>query len=166
VAKALLRQAEAGVEAWDEVEATELRGEVAALRALASSMLGDERATDLGLMALAELPEHHPLRGVIVSGLSFAYFSAGDLSPASHLIQEALAAHQRQHLPNALRAALIALLAMVRRAQGRLREVRRLSEQVLELTTSDGRTLPLAGALLAYLLLGLTQCEQNDLDGA
>ncbi len=82
------------------------------------------------------------------------------------MLQEALAAHQRQPMPSALHAALLALLAMVRRAQGRLREVRRLSEQVLALTTSEGRTLPLAGAFLAYLLLGLTQCEQNDLHGA
>ncbi len=67
-AEAQLRQAEAGVEGWDEVEAAAVRGEVAALRALALSMLGDARAADLGRMALAQLPERHPLRGVIVSG--------------------------------------------------------------------------------------------------
>jgi LuxR family maltose regulon positive regulatory protein len=55
---------------------------------------------------------------------------------------------------------------MVRRAQGRLREVRKMSQTVLQGTQRDGRTLPVAGAFLAYLLLGLTQCEQNELDEA
>ena len=49
---------------------------------------------------------------------------------------------------------MIAMLAMVRRAQGRLEESRRMAEQALALASYAGRVLPLSGAFLAYLAAG------------
>jgi LuxR family maltose regulon positive regulatory protein len=151
-----LYQAEAGAQNWSAEQVAAVQNEVAAHRAAISSMQGDQRAIELGRMALAQLPEHHPLRSIVVAGLSYAYFYAGDLAAANQILQGNLAVRQIQP----------SLLAMVRRAQGRLHEVLRLSKQVLKRTTQGDRTMPLSGAFLAYLLLGLTQCEQNDLDAA
>jgi LuxR family maltose regulon positive regulatory protein len=103
---------------------------------------------------------------MIAAGISYAAFAAGDLTTADQTLRDALAAQPAQHGPSALQSGLFTMLAMVRRAQGRLHEVQRMSIEVLDATTHDGRTLPLAGAFLAYLLLGLTQCEQNQLDAA
>jgi LuxR family transcriptional regulator, maltose regulon positive regulatory protein len=165
-AEAHLREAEAGAQAWDENQAATLRIEVAALRAVGGSILGDRRATQAGRMALAQLDDGHPLHSMITAGISYAAFAAGDLAAADQTLQEALASQPTRRASNAVHAGLVAMLAMVRRAQGRLHDVRRLAAQVLDATTHDGRTLPLSGAFLAYLLLGLTQCEQNDLDAA
>jgi LuxR family maltose regulon positive regulatory protein len=55
---------------------------------------------------------------------------------------------------------------MVRRAQGRLEESQRMAEQALALASHEGHVLPLSGAFLAFLLLGLAQCERNELDAA
>jgi LuxR family maltose regulon positive regulatory protein len=41
-----------------------------------------------------------------------------------------------------------------------------MAKQALALASHAGRVLPLSGAFLAYLLLGLAQCEQNQLDAA
>jgi LuxR family maltose regulon positive regulatory protein len=100
---------------------------------------------------------------MIAAGISYAAFAAGDLAGADQTLREALAAQPAQRAPSALHTGLAAMLAMVRRAQGRLHEVRRMAAEVLGATTRDDRTLPLSGAFLAYLLLGLTQCEQNEL---
>src|SRR5262249_51773611 len=78
----------------------------------------------------------------------------------------ALAPHVVEQRPIAIHTGLIAMLAMVRRAQGRLNESQHMAEQVLNLASHDGRVLPLSGAFLAYLLLGLAQCERNELDAA
>ena len=165
-AEAYLQQADAGARKWDIEQAAAVHREVAAHRAVISSMHGDERAIELGRMALAQLPERHPLRSIVVAGLSYAYFYVGNLAAANQILQETLAAQHIHGSQIVIGASLVALLAMVRRAQGRLREVLRLSEEVLKRTTHGDRTLPLSGALLAYLLLGLTQCEQNNLDAA
>jgi LuxR family transcriptional regulator, maltose regulon positive regulatory protein len=161
-----LREAEAGAQAWDEPQAAALRIEAAAFRAVGGSVLGDPRAPELGRMALAHLDAGHPLRSMVAVGISYAAFAAGDLAAADQTLQATLAAQPLQSASSAVHAGLVALLAMVRRAQGRLYETRRLATQVIEATTRDGRTLPLSGTLLAYLLLGLTQCEQNELDAA
>jgi len=165
-AEAYLQQADAGARKWDIEQAAAVHREVAAHRAVISSMHGDERAIELGRMALAQLPERHSLRSIVVAGLSYAYFYAGNLAAANQILEEALAAQRIQPSQIVIGASLVALLAMVRRAQGRLREVRRLSEEVLKRTKHGDRTMPLAGTFLAYLLLGLTLCEQNDLDAA
>jgi LuxR family maltose regulon positive regulatory protein len=165
-AEGYLREAEAGAQAWGEDQAAALRTEVAALRAVGGSLLGDRRAADLGRSALARLDAGHPLHSMIAAGISYAAFAAGDLAAAEQTLREVLAAQPAQRGPSAIHTGLIAMLAMVRRAQGRLHEVRGMATAVLDATTRDGRTLPLSGAFLAYLLLGLTQCEQNDLDAA
>jgi len=82
------------------------------------------------------------------------------------MLEEALATREFEQRPISIRTGLIALLAMVRRAQGRLAECRAMSEQALALASHAGRVLPLSGAFLAYVLLGLAQCEQNELDAA
>ncbi len=165
-AEAYLREAESGAQAWDEDQAAEICIQVAALRAVGGSLLGDPRATDLGRIVLAQLDAGHPLHSMIAAGISYAAFAAGDLATADQTLRHALAAQPSQRGPSALQTGLTAMLAMVRRAQGRLHEVRRMAAEVLDATTRDGRTLPLSGAFLAYLLLGLTQCEQNQLDAA
>jgi LuxR family transcriptional regulator, maltose regulon positive regulatory protein len=165
-AEAYLREAETAAQAWDEEQAAVLRIEVAALRAVGGSLLGDAHATDQGRIALAQLGAGHPLHAMIAAGMSYAAFAAGDLAAADQTLRQALAAQPAQHGPSALQAGLVAMLAMVRRAQGRLHEVRRMATEVLDATTHEERTLPLSGAFLAYLLLGLTQCEQNQLDAA
>ncbi len=165
-AEAHLQQADTGARTWDIEQAAAVQREVAAHRSLIASMRGDEQSIELGRMALAQLPERHALRSVVVAGLGYAYFYAGNLAAANQILQANLAAQPIHGSQIVIGAALVALLAMVRRAQGRLREVLRLSEEVLKRTTHGGRTLPLSGALLAELLLGLTQCEQNNLDAA
>ncbi len=164
--EAYLRQAEASARNWDADQAAAVHREVAALRAVTSSLRGDQQAIELGRMALAQLPERHPLRSITVAGLSYAYFYAGNLATANQTLQENLALQQSQRSQIVIYVSLVALLAMVRRAQGRLREVRRLSAEVLDRATHGDSTMPLSGAFLAYLLLGLTQCEQNDLGAA
>jgi ATP/maltotriose-dependent transcriptional regulator MalT len=164
-AEAHLREAEAAAQSWDADQAA-LRIEVDALRAVAGSILGDRHATDLGQIVFAQLDRNHPLYSTLAAGLSYAAFAAGDLAAANHMLQDALASRPIQHTPSAIYASLVALLAMVRRAEGRLHEARRLALEALDATTRDGRTLPVSGAFLAYLLLGLAQCEQNELDAA
>jgi LuxR family transcriptional regulator, maltose regulon positive regulatory protein len=165
-AEAYLQQADAGAQTWDTEQAAAVHREVAAHRALITSMRGDERAIELGRMALAQLPERHALRSVVVAGLGYAYFYVGNLAAADQILQENLDAQPIHGSQIVIGASLVALLAMVRRAQGRLRQVLRLSEEVLKRTTHGDRAMPLGGALLAYLLLGLTQCEQNNLDAS
>jgi LuxR family transcriptional regulator, maltose regulon positive regulatory protein len=165
-AESYLREAEAGAQAWDENQAAALRIEIAALRAVGGSLLGDRRATDLGRIALARLEAGHPLHSMIAAGISYAAFADGDLAAAEQTLRDALAAQPGQLGPGAIHTGLVAMRAMVRRAQGRLREARSMATSVLEATTRDGRTLPLSGAFLAYLLLGLAQCEQNEQDAA
>jgi LuxR family maltose regulon positive regulatory protein len=165
-AAARLQQAEAGLAGWEAGEAAAVEGEIAALRTMALSMIGDRHAMPFGQTALRKLPERHPLREITVAGICYAAFYAGDLSTPSRMIEEVLAARQPTQRPIALSTGLIAMLAMVRRAQGRLGESRQLSEQALALARHDDRVLPVSGALLAYLLLGLAQCEQNELDAA
>ncbi len=155
---------EAALARLDAPVAAPIARVVAAERALALSILGDERALELGRRALADLPERHPLRSTVVAALCYAGFYAGDLAGVSQLLEQALAAPHQHH--RSIQAGLLALLAMVRRAQGRLREVRRLSTAALELAKAGDQTLPLNGALLALLLIGLTDCEQNNLDAA
>jgi LuxR family maltose regulon positive regulatory protein len=165
-AEAYLRQADAAARGWDREQTIAVQREGAAHRAVLSSIHGDERAIALGRAALAELPVRHALRGTVVAGLGFAYFYAGRPAVAAQLLQEALAARHSHAGRIVAGSALAALLALVRRAQGRLREVLRLSGEVLERATPEDRTTPLVGALLASLLLGLAQCEQNKLDAA
>ena len=160
-----LREAEAAPQSGDADQAA-LRIEMVALRAVAAGALGDRRATELGRMACAQLSVDHPLRSTIAASRSFAAFGTGDLAAASLTLQDALAPQPLQHTSSAVHAGLVAMLAMVRRAQGRLHEARRLAGEALEATTHDGHTLPVYGALVAYLLLGLTQYEQNELDAA
>jgi ATP/maltotriose-dependent transcriptional regulator MalT len=165
-AEAYLQRAEAGARTWDIERAAAVHREVAAHCAVVASMRGDDRSIELGRTALAQLPERHALRSVVVAGLGYAYFYVGDLAAADQILQANLAAPHIHGSQIVVGASLVALLAMVRRAQGRLREVLRLSEEVLRRTTHGDRTMPLSGALLAYLLLGLTQCEQNNLDAS
>lgn len=165
-AEAHLQRAAAVAQTWPSEQAAAVQRELAAQRALIASMRGDERSIELGRLTLAQLPERHTLRSVVVAALGYAYFYAGNLAAANQLLHEHLAEQPMQASQIVIGTALTALLAMVRRAQGRLREVQRLAEQVLQRSTFAGHILPLSGTLLAYLLLGLTQCEQNDLDAA
>lgn len=162
-AEGFLRAAEAGLSGWDAAQAGTLHTTLAALRAVALSLLGDTQARALGRQALAQLPAEHPLYSTTVAGLSYACFYAGDLPTVDLLLAEATAPAQARRYHPLIQAGLLALLAMVRRAQGRLHETQRLSQAVIELATRDGQVLPISGALLAYLLIGLTHCEQNNL---
>jgi LuxR family maltose regulon positive regulatory protein len=161
-----LADVETAIAGWDAQAAAPIRGEVAALRSLGFSLLGDPRAIGLGQQALAQLPAGHPLRLITTIGLSYAYFYAGDLAATLAALQTITPPPGAPPYPATLAAGIVALLAMTRRAQGRLGETRRLSAEVLALATRDGRLLPLSSVFLAQLLLGLTQCEQNELDAA
>ena len=165
-AAAQLQQAARLVQGQETTEATAIQGEIAAMQTMALSMIGDRRAMTIGRMALAQLPDRHPLRDMIVAGLCYAAFYAGDLAMPSRMLEDTLAGREVEQRPIAIRTGLIAMLAMVRRAQGRLEESQRMAEQALGLASHDGRVLPLSGAFLAYLLLGLAQCERNELDAA
>ena len=118
-AEAYLRQAEAGAQTWNSEQAAVVSREVAAYRAVVASMRGDDRSIELGQSALAQLPEPHALRSIVVAGLGYAYFYAGNLAAADQLLQADMAAQHNQHGQIVIDASLIALLAMVRRAQGR-----------------------------------------------
>jgi LuxR family maltose regulon positive regulatory protein len=165
-AAAQLQQAERLVHGHATPEATATQGEIAAMRTMALSMIGDPRATTIGRMALAQLPDRHPLREMTVAGICYAAFYAGDLAMPSRMLEDTLAAREVEQRPIAIRTGMIAMLAMVRRAQGRLEESQRMAEHALALASHEGRVLPLSGAFLAYLLLGLAQCERNELDAA
>jgi LuxR family maltose regulon positive regulatory protein len=162
-AAAQLQQAERLVHGQTTAEASATQGEIAAMRTMALSMIGDQRATTIGRMALAQLPDRHPLREMTLAGICYAAFYAGDLATPSRMLEDALAARAVEQRPIAIRTGMIAMLAMVRRAQGRLEESRHMAEQALALASHEGRVLPLSGAFLAFLLLGLAQCERNDL---
>ncbi|MEP7189372.1 MAG: helix-turn-helix transcriptional regulator, partial [Roseiflexaceae bacterium] len=164
-AAALLQQAERMIHS-QATATTTTHGEIAAMRTMALSMIGDQRATAVGRMALAQLPDRHPLREMTVAGICYAAFYAGDLATPSRMLEDALATREIEQRPIAIRTGMLAMLGMVRRAQGRLEESRRIAEQALALASHEGRVLPLSGAFLAFLLLGLAQCERNELDAA
>jgi ATP/maltotriose-dependent transcriptional regulator MalT len=161
-----LQQAERLVQGQETAEATATEGEIAAMRTMALSMIGDQRAMAIGQQALARLPDRHPLREMTVAGICYAAFYAGDLATPSRMLEDALAARAVEQRPIAIQIGIIAMLAMVRRAQGQLKESQRMAEQALALASHDGRVRPLSGAFLAFLLLGLAQCERNELDAA
>jgi LuxR family maltose regulon positive regulatory protein len=165
-AAAQLQQAEQLVQGQMTAEAIAIHGEIAAMRTLALGMIGDPHAMAIGRMALAQLPDRHPMREMTVAGLCYAAFYAGDLAMPSRMLEETLATREIEQRPISIRTGMVAMLAMVRRAQGRLEESRRMAEQALALANHAGRVLPLSGTFLAYLLLGLAQCEQNQLDAA
>jgi LuxR family transcriptional regulator, maltose regulon positive regulatory protein len=165
-ATAQLHHAEQLVHGQTTAEASAIHGEIAAMQTMALSMIGDPRAATIGQLALAQLPARHPLYAMTVAGLCYAAFYAGDLAMPSRMLEDSLAARDFEQHPITIRTGMLAMLAMVRRAQGRLEESRRLAEQALALASHAGRVLPLSGALLAYLLLGLAQCERNELDAA
>ncbi|MEO7910297.1 MAG: hypothetical protein ABIV47_11670, partial [Roseiflexaceae bacterium] len=162
----LLQQAERMVHDQATAKATTTHGEITAMRTMALSMIGDPRATAIGQMALTQLPDQHPLRQMTVAGICYAAFYAGDLATPSRMLEDALAAREVEQRPIAIRTGMIAMLGMVRRAQGRLEESRHMAEQALALASHDQRVLPLSGAFLAFLLRGLAQCERNELDAA
>jgi LuxR family maltose regulon positive regulatory protein len=161
--EACLRQAERALSVVGPTEALPLRHEIAAMRALTLSLQDDPGAVRLVQNVLVELAENHPLRGALAAGLAYAYFGLGELLAARQTLIRALAVLPPSSTAPIDRIGLLGLLALVSWGEGRLQEVEQLCQETLRLSAVDGQLLPVAGTLLALLLLGVLMGERNDL---
>ena len=161
-----LREAEAALHYLDEPDAAALAGELVAIRALALTYLDDPRAVDLARQALAETSPDHQLYGTMVIMLGLATFRAGNLAEAGRMLEQVLASERPDLRLLANRMLLLAVLALVRLAQGRLRQAASLCGEALGLAERDGRLLPMAGAMTALRVLSMIALEQHDLESA
>ena len=163
-----LRDAEVALGAGgaEPVERARVLGEVAAARAEVARMRGElPRAIELSHQALEILPEDTLLlRSVVALNLGSAYWTSGDVAAASRASSEA--ANLSQAAGN-FYVTLVALrgLALVKAAQGRLREAAELYRRALGLGLEQGyELLPVMG--YAHIGLGELLREWNDLEAA
>jgi LuxR family maltose regulon positive regulatory protein len=160
-----LADAEAALAAWPEAEARPLRGEIAAARVMVSSFLEDPHALAQAQQALADLPaEAAPLRFIAAVGLGFAYFRAGQLAATEGVLHQLEAALDPQAASNVI--GVTAMLAMVYRQHGRLRDAQRFGQRAVDLANIGGRPLLNAGTILAYAILSRVAYERGQLKAA
>ncbi len=166
--EARLRDAEFALDtiSAEPEERARVLGEVAAARAEIARMRGElPRAIELSHQALEILPEDTLLlRSVVALNLGSAYWISGDTRAASQASSEA--AILSQAAGNTY-VTLVALrgLALVKAAQGRLREAAELYRRALRLGLEQGyEMLPVMG----YVHMGLGELlrEWNDLEAA
>jgi LuxR family transcriptional regulator, maltose regulon positive regulatory protein len=166
--EARLRDAEFALDAGsaEPEERDRVLGETAAARAEVARMRGDmPRAIELSHQALEILPEDTLLlRSVVALNLGSAYWISGDTTAASQASSEATVLSQAA---GNIYVTLVALrgLALVKAAQGRLREAAELYRRALRLGPERGyELLPVMGYV--YVGLGELLREWNDLEAA
>lgn len=150
----------------DEEELRSLPGIISIIRAYHAGARGDvlgsvRHASE----ALDALPEgDHFWRGAAAGLLGLAYWTKGELGAAHKFFSDGMASlRMTGDITQSNNGAFV--LAQIRTAQGRLREVERLYEQALHLAVGEGGVM-LPGA--ADLFLGMSELrrEQGDLEGA
>ena len=149
-----------------EIGDERFQGEIAAVRAYASSIRGDARqGIAFAQQALENLPEDNPfLRGIVALNLGIAHFSGGEPIPAGRALEQAVELSQPAGFPD-LRLAAMAVLGHVKDSQALLREAIGIHRDVLELAkTMNAHQAPAAG--MAHLGIAEVLYEWNDVPGA
>ena len=164
--EARLRDAELAVCSAEPDERARGLGEVAAARAEVARMRGEiPRAIDLSHRALEIIPEESLLlRSVAALNLGSAYWISGDTTAASRASSEAVILSEAAEN---IYVTLVALreLALVKVAQGRLREAAELYRKALQLGLEQGyELLPVMGYV--YIGLGDLLREWDNLEAA
>ena len=145
----------------------EVLGEAAAIRGAVASMRGDvSRAMRYSREALELLTEENQfLRSITAGALGIAYRANGDDDAAVRAFEEAISISRAN---GATYVSMLAygLKAEVRRSQGRLQEACEAYREALStVEPRDGRRLPPAAGV-AFVGIGETLREWNDLDDA
>jgi LuxR family maltose regulon positive regulatory protein len=150
----------------DKEEFRSLPGITAITRAGHAGALGDvPGSVNYARRALDLLPEDdHFWRGAAAALLGLAYWTFGDLEAAYRFFGDGMASlRMAGDITQSNSGAFI--LADIRTAQGRLREVARIYEQALQLATGQG-DLMLPGTADLYVGMSELCHEQGDLEGA
>ena len=137
-------------------------GELATLRSLIARFQSDSATTlNLAQQALDQLDhDNHGFRAIAAINMGIAFLERGELSAAKVALAEAIALGELGGLWIAL-AALEELMSLQLR-QGLLREMRRTSEQAIELSARlAGRRIPATG--MGYVGVAEVYYQRNDL---
>jgi len=150
----------------DEEEFRSLPGIIAITRAYHAGALGDVLGSvRYASKALDTLPEgEHFWRGAAAALLGLAYWTRGELEAAHKFYSDGMASLRMSgDITQSNSGAFI--LADIRTAQGRLREVARLYEQALHLAAGKGGVM-LPGTADLYVGMSELRREQGDLESA
>jgi LuxR family transcriptional regulator, maltose regulon positive regulatory protein len=150
----------------DEEGFRSLPGTIAIVRAYRAGALGDvPSVVRYARRALDVLPEDdHLWRGAAAALLGLAYWTTGDLEAAHRSFAVGMASlRMTGDITQSISGAVI--LADIRTAQGRLREVARTYEQVLKFAAGKGEPMPPPTADL-YVGMSELRREQDDLEAA
>ncbi len=150
----------------DEEEFKSLPGITAITRAYHAGALGDvSGSVNYASKALDLLPEgDHFWRGAAGALLGLAYWTRGELEAAHRFFADGMASlRMTGDIIQSNSGAFI--LADIRTAQGRLREVARIYEQALQLAASQGEFM-LPGTADLYVGMSELRHEYNELEGA
>jgi LuxR family maltose regulon positive regulatory protein len=142
-----------------------IRGELATLRSTIARFQGESvGALNLAQQALDQLdPDNHGFRAIATINRGIASMERGELTAAKAALAEAIALGELGGLWIAL-AALEELMSLQLR-QGLLREMRRTSEEAIELSARLAeRPIPAAG--MGYVGIAEVYYQQDDLVGA
>jgi len=153
-------------EAESDPSQNRIRGEVAALRAMAAMYRGEMKSSvSYAQEALDHLPEtNHFLRSLTIDTLGIAYVMLGDLQDAISILREAVQVGRDSGNILVAAGALSNVAGLIMHA-GDLKQAYDLYSQALEIACdSEGKPLPVAGK--ALMGLGEIAREQNDLDKA
>ena len=149
-----------------DIDQEHLQGEMAAVRAYASSIRGDARqGIAFAQQALQKLPQENPsLRGFVALNLGIAHFSGGEPVAAGRALGQAIELSQVADSPDLMLAAM-AVLGHVRDSRGLLHEALRSHREVLELARG-AYTYHALAAGMAHLGVAEVLYEWNDVAGA
>ena len=150
----------------DEEEFRSLPGIIAITRAYHAGALGDVLGSlRYASKALDTLPEgDHFWRGAAAALLGLAYWTRGELEAAHKFFSDGIASlRMTGDITQSNSGAFV--LADIRTAQGRLREVARLYEEALHLAAGQGGVM-LPGAADLYVGMSELRREQGDLESA
>ncbi len=150
----------------DDEEFRSLPGITAITRAYHAGALGDVSGSlNYASKALALLPEgDHFWRGAAGALLGLAYWTRGELEAAYRFFADGMASlRMTGDVAQSNSGAFI--LADIRTAQGRLREVEKLYKQALHLAAGKGAFM-LPGTADLYVGISELRREQGDLEGA
>ena len=146
-----------------EAEAMRIAGHVAAIRAYAAGLGGDqEHIAPLARAALTGLPtEDHPGRAIAYTMLAAGLRHSGEIDEAEVALRQAVAAgmHRPGHQATILARCNLAGLHL---SQGKLAQARREYAEIIQDVGEANVASPMIG--LAYLAISRILREQNELD--
>jgi LuxR family maltose regulon positive regulatory protein len=153
-------------EAERDLSQDNVRGELAALRAMGAMYRGEmDASVDYAEQALELLPKtSHFLRSLTVDSLGIAYIMLGRLEDALDILQEAIRVGQESGNILVAVGALSNVAGLLMNS-GEMKQARELYTQALEMAQdSHGKPLPIAGK--ALMGLGEIAREWDDLESA